>query len=562
MGIYFSVKPDTACTSDYQPLVLNYSKKGLLLNSKPGRHPQGWLCSHCPVLLEFDNSTSDDKNGCGGNTTGDNTYYGWDDITWFASQTQGNRDAIMKYLYYRVKCIDPYAHVQMPGRRVLSKPKKPLESGSQYRIEQFGQKETLHNLWNNSYQGQWGFNPHNFIRENTPNGSSYNVSKSLIRVGDNKMFYIGLDGWVYGYVHVVNSDYNGGVWLSVSPSWSAQIYNGQPVSTQIKAKSDLVASPDGTTLLYVGEDNYIHGFNITSDWIYTYFDFMRKAMQDEAIKVRCCLIYPENDRIYYIASEPAFWSGGGNVHGFEKSTGTWKSVIPSVAGAKGNGRSVQFQGTGEGSLTYDGNRITPRLYYVGENGLLYWLDVNSTTDYKYFECPGNKHLANQNLKIQGNLGIFQNRIYFAGKYTKDNTIYIHCLIDNGSSWSTLSPSYSAEYYTGQPIKSQLQSDPSGEITISPDGNNIAYVGELKGWHTAFGSTSKQICMLTLLDDYRFSYRGIPTFFDSINSLRFNSGEEMFFRYNLYNSDGSTSNSICRLIYEELYCANPAIVNLP
>jgi len=101
----------------------------------------------------------------------------------------------------------------------------------------------------------------------------------------------------------------------------------------------------GTTLLYIDIDGYIRGFNILNAWSYQYFDFMKDAMVSQNITAKCCLIFPESDRIYYIGTyTPA---GTNNVHGFQSdTTGSWSTVSPSYSAQLSVlGESPFFHGT-------------------------------------------------------------------------------------------------------------------------------------------------------------------------------------------------------------------------
>lgn len=82
LGTYYSVVTYLACTPTYQPLELLYGA-GLLNNSVGGLNPQGWLCSHNPSLMEFDNGGINPDAGCG---FSDHFLYGFDNSTWFAKQ--------------------------------------------------------------------------------------------------------------------------------------------------------------------------------------------------------------------------------------------------------------------------------------------------------------------------------------------------------------------------------------------------------------------------------------------------------------------------------------------
>lgn len=65
----------------------------------------------------------------------------------------------------------------------------------------------------------------------------------------------------------------------------------------MKAKSDLTISPDGNTILYIGIDGYVHGFNVNNVWNYTYFDFVKQPMINQNLKADKNLIFTSNTRV-------------------------------------------------------------------------------------------------------------------------------------------------------------------------------------------------------------------------------------------------------------------------
>ena len=84
--------------------------------SKGGVTPSGWSCDHLPYLVEFDNFGSNNP----GNTSQAPFIWGWDEITWFATQTETDRNAWLRYAWKWLATADPIGHLEMPGSRVLS----------------------------------------------------------------------------------------------------------------------------------------------------------------------------------------------------------------------------------------------------------------------------------------------------------------------------------------------------------------------------------------------------------------------------------------------------------
>ena len=75
-------------------------KKGI-----KGTSPSGWSTNNYPYLVEFDNW---------GGKTGENTY---DEISWYANQSQSYRHQVLMHLAKMVNGFNENGHVTMPGHR-------------------------------------------------------------------------------------------------------------------------------------------------------------------------------------------------------------------------------------------------------------------------------------------------------------------------------------------------------------------------------------------------------------------------------------------------------------
>ncbi len=536
------------CTSSYAPVELR--KVDLIGNSPGGLHPMGWYCKHTPYRLQLDQGSSEVIHGCGVGVVGSQGTYGWDNTGWFAAQAVDYRNKIIKYIHYQVKCFDRKAHYVMSGRHVYSTkvfPGEPWQPPLRYNAYTgaASQQDTIKCVWNNAYATPPDWVHHNFCEEEIFNPGPDNTSRCLIFVGNDKIFYIGNDGYIHGCVL-----YNG-VWLGVSPSYAADIYYGQRVSDQVKVKSDLVASPDGKQLLYLGEDGQFHGFDIVDIWHYYYTGvFMKTKLGKWRKVVENTLIYPGNDRIYYVE---VMSDGSQRMHGFQKSSGAWQAVSPTYSAEIVFHQHVAGQFEVAGGLAYDYSVIPNRIYYRGKNGYLAYYEVVNLIDYKYVPCPGNLKLSAQGLKIVGKLALAGNRIYYVALYGNDtssiDSYRIHCLIDMGGGfWDTVSPSYSAQEYYGRKIKNQPRSDANGEIAVSSDGMLIAYFGRIPGSY---------VFVFRNIDNERYKFEGTsPAGFKSgNNSLQFR-GHDIFY------ANQVVEQFIHKLKFEENYCQNPALHALP
>jgi hypothetical protein len=126
-----------------------------------GITPSGWICDSLPFLVEYDNWGS---SGHGGESvTGkiddlvgiSDRYWiwGYDEICWFAHQSEENRNAWLRYAWNWVKEHDPCGFVQMPGMRGLADPLGHVHmyqanTASPACPDGFNQESTICSIWN------------------------------------------------------------------------------------------------------------------------------------------------------------------------------------------------------------------------------------------------------------------------------------------------------------------------------------------------------------------------------------------------------------------------------
>lgn len=96
----------------------NNWRAGIYHRSKGGKTPSGWNCENLPYLVELDNAgpPRPEKQDIPDFTFGAN--WGYDDISWFANQTDEYRQNWLKYAADWVKNEDVDGNLQMPGRRM------------------------------------------------------------------------------------------------------------------------------------------------------------------------------------------------------------------------------------------------------------------------------------------------------------------------------------------------------------------------------------------------------------------------------------------------------------
>jgi hypothetical protein len=88
--------------------------------SKGGVTYSSWKCEHLPYLVEIDNWGVSKKPGQA--NAGGIWIWGYDEITWFAHQSQQYRSNWLHYAWDWVRRTDPNGYLQMPGSRTLRSP--------------------------------------------------------------------------------------------------------------------------------------------------------------------------------------------------------------------------------------------------------------------------------------------------------------------------------------------------------------------------------------------------------------------------------------------------------
>jgi len=563
-------------------------------HSLGGITPSGWYCLHAPIHVVLDNDLYEGSINVWGMAHDVQVHccnfpYHWDEITWFAMQDKDSRDKWLKYAYYVSRCIDQNAFFILPVKRKLtflyatyyandasSRPGAPftdvpttiypfplsvypydhipvpyrnalLQSDNSGAAFGFGQENAIAEIFTSIPNTPLDWVHHNFTEEqvyDVHNPANYypihtgpgtgNALSDLVFVGDDKMFYISTDHRIFGYVKDASKP---GVWFPVSPSWSASPQ--VPLASQASAKSDLVASPDGTMLLYIGADGYLHGFLIHNIYDYSYIDFMMPHMQSQSLKALSDLVFATNTRIYYIAREA---NGEARIHGFVNDGNTWYGVSPGYAAQVYYGQSMPGQKKPIFGLAYDTN--TQRIYYVGENHYLYFFAVHDDWHYEYFACGGNGLLTSNDLIIVSRLSIAGNKIFYvtlqSGQYSR-----IFCMVDNGNNnnWTQESPTWAVT--PAVPFAQQLAPYFGDSLAVSADhftiaylghGNNLAYYNDHGADHYTYGNMISPPA--NMLPTSSLVFRGNQLFYIS-------SGDKKVHYYS----------------YETSYCKSPYIKQL-
>ena len=124
----------------------------LFTRSKGGLTYSGWKCEHLPYLVEFDNfgvSRNPGKEGNSGFWA-----WGYDEISWFAHQSDTYRRSWLQYAYNWIKDNDPNGFLEMPGGRQTTSPldKKrwyAANNRSESVPDGHGDEDTIRDIWAN-----------------------------------------------------------------------------------------------------------------------------------------------------------------------------------------------------------------------------------------------------------------------------------------------------------------------------------------------------------------------------------------------------------------------------
>lgn len=93
---------------------------GIYGRSKGGMTFSGWKCEHLPYLVEIDNWGASKQPGQA--KAGGIWIWGYDEITWFAHQSQSYRSNWLRYAWDWVRRTDANGYLQMPGSRTMVSP--------------------------------------------------------------------------------------------------------------------------------------------------------------------------------------------------------------------------------------------------------------------------------------------------------------------------------------------------------------------------------------------------------------------------------------------------------
>jgi hypothetical protein len=117
--------------------------------SKGGRTPSGWTCESLPFIVELDNFG---RSRRGGQNIGQHWIWGYDEICWFAHQSETYRNQWLRYAWDWVREHDSNGYLQMPGSRTLAAPVGDIHwyfanTASDATPNGFNQEDTIKAIW-------------------------------------------------------------------------------------------------------------------------------------------------------------------------------------------------------------------------------------------------------------------------------------------------------------------------------------------------------------------------------------------------------------------------------
>jgi hypothetical protein len=120
--------------------------------SKGGLAFSGWTCEHLPYLVELDNYGVSNHPGKPNETGRFNWVWGYDEISWFAHQSQPYRSNWLNYAWNWVRKTDANGYLEMPGSRTAT---SPLDHRRWYLAnipssvvpDGLGDEEAIHAIW-------------------------------------------------------------------------------------------------------------------------------------------------------------------------------------------------------------------------------------------------------------------------------------------------------------------------------------------------------------------------------------------------------------------------------
>jgi len=117
--------------------------------SKGGVTPSGWSCEQLPYMVELDNFGSNKREG---QNIGGHWIWAYDEICWFAHQSEEYQNDWLRYAHQWIQEHDSNGFLEMPGSRCLA---SPVDGKRWYHANKrseavpdgFNQEETIKEIW-------------------------------------------------------------------------------------------------------------------------------------------------------------------------------------------------------------------------------------------------------------------------------------------------------------------------------------------------------------------------------------------------------------------------------
>lgn len=139
--------------------------------SEGGENPNGWSAPTMPYLMEYDNwggLVVENRENCPREELAWRDWWGFDQIAWFANQSEESRNHFLEYTYKWTEINNPNAYFEIPFRRMLGDGAVMMERADNgekdrqifYQINTksascpmgFGQEELAKKLWESGHE--------------------------------------------------------------------------------------------------------------------------------------------------------------------------------------------------------------------------------------------------------------------------------------------------------------------------------------------------------------------------------------------------------------------------
>jgi hypothetical protein len=134
-------------------------KDSIFRHSQGGLTHSGWSCDSLPFLVELDNWNGYDPELLDQPSFGEViSWWGFDEISWFANQPRWYRTRWLEQFYNWVRATDPAGYLEMPGRRTAAlrqedgSIRQAVYSASN--TDGFGDEDAIRSIWVAGHQGE------------------------------------------------------------------------------------------------------------------------------------------------------------------------------------------------------------------------------------------------------------------------------------------------------------------------------------------------------------------------------------------------------------------------